>query len=441
MMLVFPKKTEFDKDITAHLFARVKPPALKDILQKQIEHVFWKNKIASSTIHSLKKGKIIEEIQILEIKVRTRAFGETLAKSIINMIPYAVILVCAYKTEIQIYVADLSFCKKKEQHYKVEQLYKTEWMYEEDINLSICGNDTDEVYNNFIRQIKEVTSAQEAHIIRKIMCKFPQMKSLVSIAHHSPRLSPATIKQMYQTIPLSAEQIEILFNSHLRIALKLLLRFLPKDLPEDSISVACECLLKAIRNYNPQENGYFSSYVERYIGSGLSRFNSKQTLIYIPTDEMQLYKKINFYREKCRQIYGKYPTILELSEKTRCSCEKLKQLLSFENYDWISIDTMIEPYNARLGDFILDKQDVSSEDIIKKKYLQEAVQKVLGTLPDREVAIMKSLYGLDDSHTKRTYQEVGKMFNVSKQRISQIEKKIIRKLKHPRCTKILKDYQ
>lgn len=436
-MFGFPKKTEFDKDITSKLFVRVKQSALKDNFQKQIERIFWKNKIAPSTIRSLKKGKIIEEIQVLEIKAKTPNLEETLLKSIINIIPYALILVCAYKTEIQVYIADISLCKKIGNYYKIEHLYQTEWMYEEDINLSICGNNTDEVYNNFIRQIQNVPSAQEARIIRKIMYKFPQMKSLVNIAYKSPRLSQATIKQMYKTIPLSSEQIEMLFNSHLHIAL----RFLPKDLPEDSISVACEYLLKAIQNYNPQENGYFNSYVQKYIWSGLSRFNSKQTLIYIPTTEIELYKKIKLYCEKFRQIYGKYPTILELSEKMRCSCEMLKRLFSFENYDWISVDTMIEPYNSRLGDFILDKQNVSAEDAIKKKYLQEEVQKVLSTLSNREAVIIKSLYGLDDSHTKKTYQKVGEMFNVSKQRISQIEKKAIRKLKHPHRTKILKDYQ
>lgn len=200
-------------------------------------------------------------------------------------------------------------------------------------------------------------------------------------------------------------------------------------------------LMKAVEKFEYKRGFKFSTYATWWIRQSINRAIADQAnTIRIPVHMKELVSKLTKVTNKFRQEYGREPTLEDYSKSLRLSVEKVKSVLKIMQ-DPISLSTPIgEDEDSNLEDFIEDKTGpnptTSAVDFLRKQEVAE----VLATLSEREAKIISLRFGIDSGYP-RTLEEVGKMFNVTRERVRQIEAKAIRKLRHPSRTKMLKDYQ
>ena len=200
-------------------------------------------------------------------------------------------------------------------------------------------------------------------------------------------------------------------------------------------------LMKAVEKFEYKRCFKFSTYATWWIRQSINRAIADQAnTIRIPVHMKELVSKLTKVTNKFRQEHGREPTLEDYSRTLRLSVEKVKSVLKIMQ-DPISLSTPIgEDEDSNLEDFIEDKNGpnptTSAVDFLRK----QEVADVLATLTDREAKIIRLRFGIDSGYP-RTLEEVGKMFNVTRERVRQIEAKAIRKLRHPTRTKMLRDYQ
>lgn len=200
-------------------------------------------------------------------------------------------------------------------------------------------------------------------------------------------------------------------------------------------------LMKAVEKFEYKRGFKFSTYATWWIRQSINRAIADQAnTIRIPVHMKELVSKLTKVTNKFRQEHGREPTLEDYSKSLRLSVEKVKSVLKIMQ-DPISLSTPIgEDEDSNLEDFIEDKTGpnptTSAVDFLRKQEVAE----VLATLSEREAKIISLRFGIDSGYP-RTLEEVGKMFNVTRERVRQIEAKAIRKLRHPSRTKMLKDYQ
>ena len=200
-------------------------------------------------------------------------------------------------------------------------------------------------------------------------------------------------------------------------------------------------LMKAVEKFEYKRGFKFSTYATWWIRQSINRAIADQAnTIRIPVLMKELVSKLTKVTNKFRQEHGREPTLEDYSKSLRLSVEKVKSVLKIMQ-DPISLSTPIgEDEDSNLEDFIEDKTGpnptTSAVDFLRKQEVAE----VLATLSEREAKIISLRFGIDSGYP-RTLEEVGKMFNVTRERVRQIEAKAIRKLRHPSRTKMLKDYQ
>ena len=200
-------------------------------------------------------------------------------------------------------------------------------------------------------------------------------------------------------------------------------------------------LMKAVGKFEYKRGFKFSTYGTWWIRQSINRAIADQAnTIRIPVHMKELVSKLTKVTNKFRQEHGREPTLEDYSKTLRLSVEKVKSVLKIMQ-DPISLSTPIgEDEDSNLEDFIEDKSGpnptTSAVDFLRK----QEVADVLATLSEREAKIISLRFGIDSGYP-RTLEEVGKMFNVTRERVRQIEAKAIRKLRHPSRTKMLKDYQ
>ena len=149
--------------------------------------------------------------------------------------------------------------------------------------------------------------------------------------------------------------------------------------------------------------------------------------------------KTNRVARTLLQELGREPSTAEIGEKMGLPEEKVAEILKI-GQDPVSLETPIgEEEDSHLGDFIVDTTATSPSDSAEAKMLREQLLQVLNTLTPRENEVLRKRYGLDDNRPK-TLEEVGREFNVTRERIRQIEAKALRKLRHPSRSKKLRDY-
>ncbi len=199
-------------------------------------------------------------------------------------------------------------------------------------------------------------------------------------------------------------------------------------------------LMKAVEKFEYKRGFKFSTYATWWIRQSINRAIADQAnTIRIPVHMKELVSKLTKVTNKFRQEHGREPTLEDYSKTLRLSVEKVKSVLKIMQ-DPISLSTPIgEDEDSNLEDFIEDKSGptptMSAADFLRR----QEVADVLATLSEREAKIISLRFGIDSGYP-RTLEEVGKMFNVTRERVRQIEAKAIRKLRHPSRTKMLKDY-
>ena len=197
-------------------------------------------------------------------------------------------------------------------------------------------------------------------------------------------------------------------------------------------------LMKAVEKFEYKRGFKFSTYATWWIRQSINRAIADQAnTIRIPVHMKELVSKLTKVTNKFRQEHGREPTLEDYSKTLRLSVEKVKSVLKIMQ-DPISLSTPIgEDEDSNLEDFIEDKNGPNPTSAAVDFLRKQEVADVLATLSERDISLR---FGIDSGYP-RTLEEVGKMFNVTRERVRQIEAKAIRKLRHPSRTKMLKDYQ
>lgn len=200
-------------------------------------------------------------------------------------------------------------------------------------------------------------------------------------------------------------------------------------------------LMKAVDKYDYRKGYKFSTYATWWIRQAITRSIADQArTIRIPVHMIETINDITKAHKRLFQEFGRDPTAEEIAKHIGISLEKARKVMRVSQ-EPVSLETPIgDDEDTHLRDFIEDKSVPSPEEQVSRRLLREQLIKVLSTLGEKEMEILMYRYGLVDG-TEYTLEQIGKMFNVTRERIRQLETKAIRKLRHPARSKYLKDFE
>lgn len=251
----------------------------------------------------------------------------------------------------------------------------------------------------------------------------------------------AEIKALQLDVDRGSDAKKRLAEANLRLVVSIAKRYVGRGmLFLDLIQEGNLGLIKAVEKFDYRKGYKFSTYATWWIRQAITRAIADQArTIRIPVHMVETINKLIRVSRQLLQELGREPTPEEIAEEMKMPVERVREILKISQ-EPVSLETPIgEEEDSHLGDFIKDDNVPVPADAAAFTLLKEQLEEVLGTLTEREQKVLTLRFGLEDGRA-RTLEEVGKEFNVTRERIRQIEAKALRKLHHPSRSRKLKDY-
>jgi len=251
----------------------------------------------------------------------------------------------------------------------------------------------------------------------------------------------AEIKALQLDVDRGSDAKKRLAEANLRLVVSIAKRYVGRGmLFLDLIQEGNLGLIKAVEKFDYRKGYKFSTYATWWIRQAITRAIADQArTIRIPVHMVETINKLIRVSRQLLQELGREPTPEEIAEEMKMPVERVREILKISQ-EPVSLETPIgEEEDSHLGDFIKDDNVPVPADAATFTLLKEQLEEVLGTLTEREQKVLTLRFGLEDGRA-RTLEEVGKEFNVTRERIRQIEAKALRKLCHPSRSRKLKDY-
>ena len=299
-------------------------------------------------------------------------------------------------------------------------------------------NDPVKMYLKEIGQIPLLDPKEEPVIAKRIQDREDALQEMKD----NPDMSEDRKKELASIIADGEEAKQTLISSNLRLVVSIAKKYVGRGMLFLDLIQEGNCgLIKAVDKFDYKKGFKFSTYATWWIRQSITRAIADQArTIRIPVHMVETINKLTRIQRQLVQDLGRDPLPEEIAEKMEnITADKVREIQKIA-LDPVSLETPIgEEDDSHLGDFIEDKETLSPDDYTNNQLLKDEINSILQGLTEREEKVLRLRFGLEDGRT-RTLEEVGKEFNVTRERIRQIEAKAIRKLKKPNRAKRLKDF-
>ena len=311
-----------------------------------------------------------------------------------------------------------------------------------------------ELKKNHQQILKDITKLSKEDVIARVpeatmVSTYMEIKKLFQTKEASKtsfNLDPKDLKNILNQIKkgknISDDAKAKMAKSNLRLVVSIAKKYTNRGLPFlDLIQEGNIGLMKAVDKFEYKKGFKFSTYATWWIRQAISRAIADQArTIRIPIHMIETINRINKINRKYVQEEGKEPDVSIIAKEVGLSVDKVKQVIKITK-EPISLEAPIgSEDDGKYGDFVEDKSSLSPMEAILKADLKEQIDEVLDQLNDREKAVIRMRFGLLDDESDRTLEEIGKELNVTRERVRQIESSAIKKLKHPKVGRKLKNY-
>ena len=304
-----------------------------------------------------------------------------------------------------------------------------------------------EILGNILEMDKEdITDAVPETTMVSTYVEIKKLYETREASKDSFNLDPEKLEEILGQIRRGKHRSEIaktrMAKSNLRLVVSIAKRYTNRGLPFlDLIQEGNIGLMKAVDKFEYQKGYKFSTYATWWIRQAISRAIADQArTIRIPIHMIETINRINKIIRKNLQETGKEPDLDTIAKEVGLSVDKVKNVIKITK-EPVSLETPVgDEDDGRFGDFIEDKATVSPSDAVLKDDLNNQIDEVLDQLNEREKAVIRMRFGLLVDESDRTLEEIGKELSVTRERVRQIESSAIKKLKHPRVGRKLKNY-
>ena len=392
------------------------------------------DKLAETLEKSKKKGRMVAS-EIMEALEEVALDSEQMDKI------YDILENMGIDTAGEAYLPDLTNDDGMPPLEEIEEIPEEEIVDPNTLVDSFGIDDPVRMYLKEIGKVDLLTSEQEVALAQKMVAGQEAKAQLEEMEAEGIELPEDARKEMEKLIKAGERAKQSLAEANLRLVVSIAKRYVGRGmLFLDLIQEGNLGLIKAVEKFDYTKGYKFSTYATWWIRQAITRAIADQArTIRIPVHMVETINKVIRVSRQLLQELGHDPSPEEIADEMGIPVQKVRDILKIAQ-EPVSLETPIgEEEDSHLGDFIPDEDALAPADAASNTILREELTKVLKTLTEREEKVLRLRFGIDDGHPK-TLEQVGAEFNVTRERIRQIEAKALRKLRHPSRSKKLKDF-